>query len=203
MARRRGVMSLLGALSQEQMTVWRKRLAAGDVLWHDATTGLVYDKGKEYNPRIVELAVQRWRPRMSVAYAEGDVANLSGLNRELGQSGADDVVASMIGFYKEEFLGLPGDVAFLRKGGDEFGVTTVGPRLWQVKGTIDRAARRVIAYVRKEGLDSLPHTKMGMPAGTGVKFALVQYDPRVHSNPDDLRYHTESALEKMKKGALR
>jgi len=190
--------SLLEQLALEQVAIWRRRLKAGDVLWRDNVTGLVYDRGKEYNPRIVALAVERWRPSAPVVYGEGDVVNLSGLNRRLTQGGADAVIAALVGYFVEETGRLGGDAAFIRKGGDEFGLTVVGVPLRQVQAAIDRASVRVIRYLREKGLESVPHTKAGMPLGTGVRFALVEYDPRIHASANELRRDAELDVEEMK-----
>jgi len=180
------------------MALWRRRLEAGDVLWHDHITGLIYDMGKEYNPRVVELAVGRWTPSLSVVYAEGDLANLGGLNNELTQSGADRVMAYLVSVCRFEFEGFKGDVVFLRKGGDEFGLTVVGVPLDFVTAAIDKAKERVLPYLQERGLLSLPHSKANKPLGTGLRFAAVGFDPAVHRNADELRQEAEAFLEKMK-----
>ncbi|MGD0093715.1 MAG: hypothetical protein ABSE73_27715 [Planctomycetota bacterium] len=191
-------MTLQEELNREQMALMRKRLKSGDALWRDNVTGLIYDKGKEYNPRVVELAVQRWRPEVPVVYAEGDLANLSGLNRKLAQSGADKVMAYLVGIYRQVFEALDADVVFLRKGGDEFGLTTVGAPKDRVVLAVDNATARVLPYLKERGLDSLPHTKSGMPAGTGLRFEVVQYDPAVHRNASELLDDAEKGLEELK-----
>jgi hypothetical protein len=197
-----GTRTLLQELTQEQIALWRRRLEAGDVLWRDNVTGLIYDMGKEYNPRIVELAVARWRPSVPVVYAEGDLANLGGLNKELAQSGADEVMAYLVRTYRQEFEALDADMVFLRKGGDEFGLTTVGAPLELVTAAIDKAKARVLPYLKQRGLGSLPHTKAGMPPGTGLRFAVVGYHPAIHRNAIGLQDEAESRIERIKERAV-
>jgi len=147
----------------------------------------------------VELAIVRWRPDFAVLYAEGDVANLGGLNSKLTQSGADEVIKKLAGFYNDEFAKLDGDKMFLRKGGDEFGLTCVGISYENVHAAIDRAKQREVDYVRAAGLDQLMHTKMGRATGTGLIFFLVEYDGDPNT---DLRRSAEAGIERLKiKGA--
>lgn len=195
---RRSLQRRVGEEKQEEL---RRALeqAPEESLPKHPVTGLV--EGKAANQRFVELAVEDARAGGErVVYAEGDLANLGGLNAKFGQTGADKVMRRMVKLVEDEVRRAFGeDIGFTHKGGDEFGLTVQGKTEAEVQAVLDAAAAKVKALVEAEGLAALPHTKAGRAAGTGIKFAAAEFDPKRHKGAEDVMVEAERELELRKK----
>jgi len=143
--------------------------------------GATMDRVKDYikeNPEFGDRAV----------YTEVDIANLGGLNNELGNSGANriyrgitDIVANeldQLGTGKPQY-----DQVNIRHGGDEFSFITIGAEQAEVEQAITRAEQKVAEYIEQEGLSNLTHAKtkqpnygVGIIGGTGIIDANVDND---------------------------
>lgn len=107
------------------------------------------------------------------AYVAMDLANLAGLNARFGEPGANRVFKDVAGLVRGELDQVPGTVHLFRHGGDEMSAVIVGSDEAAVQAALTRARAKVNDYVVRQGLDQIPHTKIGKGPGTGVHFATA------------------------------
>lgn len=173
--------ALLDDFEAEQQTRLKERMA-GDrrvtVVNPHPVTGLL--EGKWANQRLAEMGVERaLGDGKKVTYVEGDFVNLGGLNNDLGQTAADNHLRAITKLFTR-FVPKNADIAMTHKGGDEYGFHFVGMSEAEVRPLLEKALPAIQAYNKKHGLDKIAHTKTGKAPGTGVTYAVEEFDGKSH-----------------------
>ncbi|PKM43260.1 MAG: hypothetical protein CVV05_15550 [Gammaproteobacteria bacterium HGW-Gammaproteobacteria-1] len=138
-------------------------------------------------------------PDVDGHYVALDLVNLGGLNAHLGEPGADKVFRAFADIIREEMEPLPGHVNLFRHGGDEMSAVALGVDRGALAQALERINTRAAEYARAQGLDTLPHTKAGKEAGTGINFGVSRIRSGETISQALERAHVN--LELMKKGA--
>lgn len=117
--------------------------------------------------RAIDFARQTNQPAQYVAL---DIGNLGGLNARFGEPGADKVFRELAAIAREELDGLPGRTHLFRHGGDEMSAVVAGVDDAALSAALTRIGERSRAYVRANGLETIPHTKADKAPGTGLHY---------------------------------
>lgn len=198
--------SLQAQFHAEQHPLIERRLAgdrSATITNPHPITGIT--EGEFANDRFKQLAIdQAAKTGEPVTYAAGDLANLGGINKALGKTGANEHLAAIGEILREEIGKLGENAALVHHGGDEFGVTAIGIPPAEVKAALTTAEQRVAQYATENGLDTIEHTKLNPDGtrknpGTGIVFSdPVEYSPVTHGSQAKLGATADQALEEIK-----
>jgi len=172
--------------------------ALAPVVDADPVTG--FHPAKDRVPTLERAQAHVTETGEPAVYIETDIANLGGLNAELGHSGADKVFRGITDIFQTELDALPADSVKIRHGGDEFSAIVVNTDQQSVNEAMDRARVKVDEYIAQQGLTDLPHTKAGSPPGVGIKYGTSEIVPGLTSeeifSEADLQVELQKKQEK-------
>lgn len=168
----------------------------------DELTGYYSGDEREFTVRRAIEHTDRTGER--VHYAEADIANLGGLNRDLGEKDADRVFKRFTDILKGELSQEGWAVNFFRHGGDEVGFVIAGPPETLIREALQKAQEKIQNYVEETtingvNLSQIKHTKEGKPPGTGITFGVKQITPNDRSVDDSIEA-AGAEIENKKKG---
>lgn len=136
----------------------------------DAVTGFI--PAEHFTPTMDRAWQEHKQSNRPFTYAEIDIHNLGGLNRDFGTSGSDIHYRAMADIIKSE---LPPEAQPFRKGGDELGIIAPGVPAEVIKNALDNASNKIKVYVTENGLAEMPHTKPGKAPGTGINYGVADF----------------------------
>jgi GGDEF domain-containing protein len=159
-------------LSEQQLELARKYGAFGK----DAVTG--WNEGRAGEARIntgMRLVDHANETGEAAAYGVMDLKNLGGLNKVLGDEGANKVYRAISDIMGEEIQKAGGDTHKFRHGGDELSVFAANLDQKDLTSALESAQERIEKYAKDNNLHEITHPKHPSDLtkrGTGISFAV-------------------------------
>lgn len=105
-------------------------------------------------------------------YIEADIANLGGLNKAFGHSGANAVYKDLSDIFKQAIEEAQGKAILFRHGGDEISAIVINGDEKSLSTALQEMQTNVNNYIKANNLKDIPHTKEGREGGTGLSYGI-------------------------------